>query len=974
MRRIAITALVGLVALTLTLAAQTKPPATFADFGQWEALSPAGSRGGFSPDGAWLVYAINRSNRNNELRVLKVADGTTKVAAFGAQPAFSSDSKWLAYSIGQSEADQEKLRTEQKPVQNKLGVLNLATGETDALDAIESFAFSPDGAFLAIRPYGPERPSGAGAAGAAGRGGRGGAASTPSDAEDAPGTTLIVRRLATGRDMTFGNVSQFAWQDAERSHLLALTISTPGKMGNGVQLLDPDTNTLRVLDSSTQIYTGLAWRKDAPDLAVLCAKNDDRKDGATHAILAWSSLGTSERAHTYDPAADSKFPAGMRTVSFRRPSWSDDGKTVFVGIAKWDDKIQPAGRGTRTTTPTDSHDAGGMALGVVAPASDHQPAKAASAPAADEPAALEIWHWTDAVVMPKQKVDAPNDRRRNVMAAWRVDGGALVPLGTDPINEQVTPIRHTDAAWAAEWSKYAMNRSIGRPGSDLYLVDTASGARTKIRDNVIDRYVQAGPAGKYLLFLQDDQYWTVNVATRAVTNITKAVQTSFIDKESDQTIKQKPPYGFAGWTKDDAAVLLYDKFDVWQLASDGSGAKRMTAGAAEQVRHRLVRLDPDEQWFDLTKPVYVSLYGEWSKKSGYGRLDPGGTVTRLVWLDKNVASLAKAKNADRYAYVSQDFDDSPDLFVAASDLKDGKQVTSTNPFQANFGWGRSELLEYKTDKGMRLQGVLYYPAGYEAGKKYPMIVYMYEKLSQNVHRYVAPSDRDYYNKGVFTSLGYFVFEPDIVFTPRQPGVSVVQCVVPGVKRVLQTGMIDPKRVGAVGHSWGGFDAAFLAANTQGVFAAAVAGAPLTDLVSMYGDHHWGPGIAETDHIETGQERMEVPLWEDLPDYVTNSAIFTVNKMTVPLLLEEGDADGTVFWHQSVEMYNVARRAGKNVVFLVYNGEDHGLRQKKNQTDYQHRILAWFGHYLKNEPAERWITGGQSFLDRDAEVKRATANK
>jgi acetyl esterase/lipase len=844
-----------------------------------------------------------------------------------------------------------------------MGLVNLATGETTTVDAIESFTFSPDGACLALRPYGPERAPGAAAAPAAGArgGGRGGADTT---ADDVPGTTLIVRQLATGRDTSFGNVSQFAWQDDSHSHLLALLINAPSKVGNAVQLFDPESSTLRVLDTSASTYTGLTWRKDAADLAVLRAKTDDRKDGATYAVLAWASLGKGERLRTYDPAADSTFPPGMRTVSFRRLAWSDDGKTLFFGIAKWEDKIAAAGRGGRG--------GGAGAAGTDGAAPAGRSATATAAP--DEPAALEIWHWTDVVVMPKQKVDAPSDRRRYVLAAWHLDANRFVQLGKDAINEQVTPIRHTNLAFVAEWSKYAMNRTIGRPGSDLYLADLQTGARTKIRDNVIDRYVQPGPAGKYLLFLQDDQYWTVNLDTRAVTNITKAVATSFIDKESDQTIKQKPPYGVAGWTKDDAAVLLYDKFDVWQLAADGSKAHRVTGGAAEQVRHRLVRLDPDEEWVDFTKPVYVSLYGEWTKKSGYGQINSAGGVTRLVWLDKNVASLGKARDAAVYAYVSQDFEDSPDMFIAGADLKDAKQVTATNPFQSKFAWGRSELLDYKLAKGQQMQGALYYPAGYEPGKKYPMIVYMYEKLAQNVHRYVAPSDRDYYNIAVFTSSGYFVFEPDIVFTPRQPGVSVVQCVVPGVNRVIQTGMIDPKRVGAVGHSWGGFDAAFLATNTQGVFAAAVAGAPLTDLVSMYGDHHWGPGIAETDHIETGQERMEVPLWEDLPDYLTNSAILTVNKMTVPLLLEEGDADGTVFWHQSVEFYNIARRAGKNVVFLVYNGEDHGLSQKKNQTDYQHRILAWFGHYLKGEPAESWITNGQSFLDRDAEVRKAAAKR
>lgn len=957
MKRTVPAVVLAILALTVLINAQAKPPAKFADYGKWETLALAGARGGLSPDGRWLVYAINRSNRENELRIAKLADGTTKIAAFGAQPAFSSDSRWLAYAVVPSETEQDKLRSEQKPVQNKLGLLNLASGETATIEGIESFAFSPDGAFLAMRRYAPARPATAATGGGAGpRGGP--AAGALEAADEAPGTTLIVRRLAGARDTAFGNVSQYAWQDAERSHLLALIISVEGKTGNGVQLLDAEMGILRSLDSSATAYAEIAWRKDAADLAVLRARTNERKDGPIYTVLAWTDLGKNERLRTYDPSADAAFPAGMRTVSFRRLSWSADGKTLFLGLAKWDDKIVPPGKGGKNDGP--------------------------AAPP-EEFAALQIWHWSDVVVQPKQKVDAAADRRRNVLAAWNLDTGRLTPLGKDPISEDVVPIRRTNLAYVAEWSKYAMNRTIGRPGSDLSLADITTGVRTKVRDNIIDSTIQAGPAGKYLLFLQNDHYFTVNLATREVTDITKSAPLIFINKESDETVAQKPPYGLAGWTKDDAAVLLYDKYDVWKIASDGSKSERITNGAAEQVRHRLVRLDyagggrrfggdagtsAVDPGIDPGKPLYFSLYGEWTKKSGYAQLLPGGALTRLVWLDKGVGSLAKAKDAEVCGYIVQDFDDSPDIFVGGPELRDAKQVTATNPFQKDYAWGRSELVDYKGDQGLRLQGALFYPGGYEAGRKYPMIVYMYEKLSQGLHNYVAPSDRSYYNISVFTSLGYFVFEPDIIFTPRQPGISVV----PGVKKVLESGMIDPRRVGCVGHSWGGFDAAFLAANTQGVFAAAVAGAPLTDLVSMYGDHHWGPGIAETDHIETGQERMEVPLYEDLPDYVANSAIFNVPKMTVPLLLEEGDADSVVFWHQSVEMYNIARRALKNVVFLVYEGEDHGLRQKKDQIDYQRRILAWFGHYLKGEPAEAWIAKGQSFLDREAEIRRGAAKK
>lgn len=982
-RRTLVTFVLGALALTAGLTAQSKPAMTRADYGQFETLAVGGGgRGGgggpFSPDGQWVAYGINRTSRSNELRVTKIADASTKTFAFGGSQVFSFDSKYLAYSIAQSEAEQERLRAANRPVQNSLGILNLGTGESTTVEGIESFAFSGDGRYLAMRRYVPAPPAanagGGGGTGApgGGRGGRGGGGAGEAN-DDRPGATLTVRDLASGRDTTFGNVSEFDWQDTDRTHLLALAISAEGKVGNGVQLFDPETTVLRVLDSSATTYTGLSWRRNAPDLAVLRAQTDDRHDGPTHAILAWTGLGSGGQQHIYDPSKDSSFPTGMHTVSFRRVTWSDDGKMLFLGYAKWDDKPPTPGRaagrgasaeGDANAGQTPARGAGrgpstGTGPGGIEP---------------DEPAGVDIWHWQDPIVMARQKLSATQDRRQNLLATWNLDSGKLVTIGKS-YTETVSPIRHTNTALVSEWSAFAMDRSIGRPAADLYAADLTTGARTKLKDNVNDRFAQVSPGGKYVLFLQDDQFFTINLATRAVTNITKGVQTSFIDKESDETVKQKPSFGVAGWTKDETAVVMYDKYDLWEVPVSGTGAKRLTNGSTEEIRHRYVRLNPEEESIDLTKPMYVSLFGLWSKKSGYGLVSPGSpAVTNLVWTDKSVGGLSKARNADVYGYTAQDYDDSPDFFVGGPDLKAPKQITTTNPFQSNYAWGKSEIVEYKTDKGVRLQAALYYPAGYEPGKRYPMIVYMYEKLSDNVHRYVAPSDRDYYNTTVFTSQGYFVFQPDIVFRPRQPGLSVQECVVAGVKKVTSMGAVDPARVGIIGHSWGGFDSAFLATHTNGVFAAAVAGAPITDLVSNYGNHHWSSGIAETDHIETGQQRMEVPLYEDLQDYVANSAVFNAQNMTVPLLLECGDADGTVFWHQSVELYNIARRAKKNVVMLVYNGEDHGLRQKKNQVDYQHRILEWFGTYLKAEQPAGWIAHGETFIERADEVKKLSVRR
>ena len=913
------------VAFTYGVGAQSKPVPTPADWGQWESLAPQ-ARGGLSPDGKWMVYGVNRSNRDNELRVTNIAAGTTNVAAFGSQPAFSADSAWLAYGIGHSESQEEKLRAQKKPVQRKLGLLNLKSGETTTVDAVEGFAFNASGTHLAMRRYAPERP-GPPAEGAA------------SDDAGTPGATLIVRELSSGRDTTFGNVSEYAWQD--KGKYLAFAINADDKTGNGVHLYDPASGSLRVLDSASAVYTALVWRREADDLVVLRAKTDPKREGASYVALAWTGVSAGADSRVFDPAAHQGFPAGMRTVSFRRPSWSDDGKIVFLGIGKWDEKVAPV---KKDTTNGDTADVD------------------------EEPASVDVWHSRDVDVMPKQKIGARTDRQRNLLSAWHVADGKLVQLAKEP-TEQVTPLKRTQLAYAANWKPYAMDRSIGRPAADLFLVDMATGERTRIKDRVEDGYVQGSPGGRYLLFLQADHYWTIDTKTKAVTNITKAAPTVFVNRESDFTVKQKPPFGVAGWTTGDEAVVLYDKFDMWRVAADGSGATRLTDGTAEQVRHRYTRLNPEEEWIDTTKPITVALFGIWSKKSGYGRVPAGGrTAERLVWDDKSVGGLARAKDADVYAFVTQSYEDSPDAFVAGPDLRGAKQVTKTNEFQGKFAWGRSEVIEYKSDRGERLQGVLHYPAGYEPGKKYPMVVYMYERLSDGVHRYLSPSDRDPYNATVFATNGYVVLQPDIVFRPREPGVSVIECVGPAVRKAIAMGVADPARVGTIGHSWGGFDSAYLATHSD-LFAASIAGAPITNLVSNYGSHHFSSGIAETDHIETGQQRMEVPIYEDLQAYIRNSAVFNIQNMKTPLMIMFGENDGTVFWHQGIEVYNIARRAKKDMVLLAYAGEDHGLRKKANQMDYQRRILQWFGHYLKNEPAAPWITSGTSFLEREAELKR-----
>ena len=913
-------------------ATDTKPVLTPADYGKWESLG----FGTLSPDGRWLAYPITRVNEENELRVRKLDADSTVIIAYGSRATFSSDGRWLAYTIGVSRAERERLEKARQPVRTRLGLLDLRTGETTILDRVSDFAFSDDGRYIALRGY-------------------------PVREKESKGSDLVVRDLETGVSTNFGNVSGYAWQD--EGTLLALTIDADARAGNGVQLYDPANGTLRTLDSDTATYTGLAWRKDADDLAVLKTRADTVYEDTAHVILAWKGLAGRRTARLeFDPERANGFPADTRIVPYRELRWSDDGSTLFFGIKARDRK--PARAETLVKADDDSTAAKAV--------EDSTGATAGARPRAgdvandEEPAGVEVWHSRDVDIIPEQKVRAERDRRQNYLAAWHLRPDRFVRLGNE-LTEDVTLVEGQKLAIGRDQTPYETDRMFGPVYHDYYRIDVATGERTRFHERLQYGF-GTSPGGRYALYFEDDHYWTYDLRTGRRTNLTQAIPTSFANLDDDHTVEQKPPFGIAGWTKDDRSVILYDKYDLWEVTPDGTRWTNLTNGAGERVRYRYVRLDPEEKAIDPTRPLYLSIYGEWTKKYGYARLRIGRQPERLVWLDKNVSRLARAKDADVFAYVVQGFDDSPDYFVGGPALRDARQVTETNPFQSDYAWGRAELVNFENANGRPLQGALFYPANYEPGKKYPMLVYIYEIRSNTIHNYSVPSERSPYNPTVFTQEGYFVFQPDIVYRDRDPGLSAVEAIVPAVEKVLETGMIDRDRIGLVGHSWGGYQTAFVVTQTD-LFSAAVAGAPLTDLISMYLSIYWNTGGTDARIFEISQGRMEVPPWEDLDAYMRNSALFNIQSMDTPLLVAFGDKDGAVDWHQGIELYNAARRAGKEMVLLVYEGENHSLAKRANQLDYHRRILEWFGHYLKGDDAPAWITEGVKHLDRQKELQR-----
>lgn len=937
-KRSIMVAMVGWLLIAGAGGAQQKPTLTPNDYGRWESLGAAQ----LSPDGHWLTYGIRRVDERDELRVRALDEDSARVVAFGADADFSPDGRWLAWRVGLPPDAPDDAR-------ESAGLLDLRTRADTTFAGVDDFAFSEDGVYLALFRSAPPTGKQGGARGDD-------KSAEPGEGRDAGrGGDLVIRTLGGGAEVPFGNVDDFEWSPF--GHLLALTLRTESGAGGGVQLFDPASGTVRVLDRSDEAYDLLTWREDDDDLAVMRTSADTTYAEDTHVVLLWRDLSRGGgTAFTYDPTAAPDFPEGMRVAEGTDFTWSADGRSLFFGLRPRDRTTADAD--ADAATPTDTSNVG-------------------QDPEEVEASDVEIWNANDVRIIPMQRAQEERDLARTTLAVWHVDAGDLVRLGTDLMDDAEVL---EGGRWVLESDEkpYARDVMFGRGWADLYRVDTSTGERTRVLEKV--RYQYGGsPQGRWVLYFQGDDWWSLEVTTGKTTKLTGALDADFADRDYDYPVKQLPPMGSRplGWIDGDAAVLIRDRYDVWAVGPDGSGGSRLTDGRADSTRYGVVQLDDEADAFDSSEPLYLSAFGTKSKKTGFARVslrkqDGGyaarGAAERLVWEDASLSRLARAADAPVYAYAAQRFDDSPDVFVGGEKLADARQVTHTNPFQDEYAWGHAETVDFTSRASVPLQATLLYPAGWVAGHTYPMIVYTYELLSDGVHRYEVPSERDYYDFQAWTQEGYFVLQPDIVYRPRDPGISAVDAVVPAVAKIVQMGLVDEKHVGLIGHSWGGYQAAFIPTQTD-IFATSISGAPLTDFLSMPGALHWRPGLPEFEHWETGQARMDVPPWEDLDAHLRNSPVAHIQDLHTPILLAQGDEDGTVDFRQGVEYYNYARRAGKEMVFLVYPGEDHGFRQKKNQVDYHRRILQWFAHYLKGEPAAPWIAGGVSWLQRKKELSR-----
>lgn len=748
----------------------------------------------------------------------------------------------------------------------------------------------------------------------------------PPDEPKGRGGDLRVLDLSAGTEVVTASVAEFVWHPT--SAWLALAIATGSDEGNGVQVHDAATGRVLGLDASGSRYRALSWRRERADLAVLRSRERASRTDPAATLLVWRGIDAGIPGARMLDARAVQLPDSLEVVEHLRPEWSPDGTRLSLGL-----RPRP-------------------------PARD-------SASATDSLPSLQLWHTADVRLVPMQALRRTADARRTLLAVWHVDSNRVVQAGSS-LDEDASVLPGFRHAVERVSAPYAWGTRFGRRYHDVYAVDLTSGERRRVLEKV--RYSWTSPGGRFVVSFDGTDYWSDDLARGRRVNLTGGLPAVFRDTTYDTPTDLPPPHPFGGFLAGDRGVLLQDQFDVWRVTLDGARRERLTQGAGEQLIHRVVAPARSDTGHDPDRALYVALRGEWSEQRGYARLIPGRAPERLLLVDALVSGLVRADSVDVFAYRSERRDDSPDWYVTDDSWRAPRQVSRTNPFMGDYAWTHSALFDFTSESNRRLQGVLLYPANHDPSRTYPMIVYTYEQLSQEAHLFEAPSERDYYNFVTWTNRGYFVMLPDIVFRARDPGMSVLETLRPAVARVQAMGLIDPARVGLIGHSWGGYTATFIPTRTN-LFAASVAGAPLTDFVSFMGQIHWRAGMAELEHWETGQARMEVPYWEDPQAHERNSPIHRVQDLETPLLMAFGDNDGTVDWDQGTEFYNFARRAGKQMVLLVYEGEDHGFRRQANQVDYHRRINEWFGHYLQGEPAPRWITDGVPVERIDDEKRR-----
>ena len=933
-----------------------KRPLTHADYDSWRSIQGQT----LSNDGKFLAYALVPQDGNGEIVVRNLATGTEWRHTRGAQPinppqpnpaaeppigppvftgrpVFTADSRFVVFQILPSKAETEKAKKDKKKPEdmpkNALGIMDASTGEVTRVERVKSFRVPESGAgFIAylLEPKKEERKPEEKRDEA-----KPVAAAAPSRKEKKKeyGSDLVLRNLADKSERTFADVTEYTISKDAKS--LVYTVASKKEETNGAYALTTavDGPPAQLLAGKGK-YAKLTWDEKQTQLAFISDRDDQSSAQPKFKLYHWDRKAgqATEIVSTSTPS----FTPRMVISDKGSLAFSLDGSRLFFGIAP------------QTEPERDEEEL-----------------------ATDDKVVADLWHWKDDYIQPMQKVRVEQDKNRSYRAVYHLKEKKFVALA-DETMEQVTP--SSDGRWAigSDDRQYRILVGYDTNYVDAFLINTIDGTRKPLLKKQ-QWNPSWSPAGKYALFYDGKDWNTLSVPDGKVINLTKSLGVKFSDEDHDSP-SSPPSYGSAGWTADDKYVLLYDRFDIWQVAPDGSGAKNLTDGIGrkEKIQFRYVKLDPQEKAIDPAKPMLLRAENDWTRDTGFYRDKVnGGMPEKLVMAAKLFTPPSKAKEADVYLLTASTFSEFPDLLVSGPDFQQMKKVSDANPQKAMLLWGSAELIRFKNLDGVPLSGILVKPENFDPSKKYPMIIYIYETLSEGLHRFVDPRPGHNINASYYASNGYLVFMPDIIYTIGHPGQSALKCVLPAVQAVVDKGFVNESAIGIQGHSWGGYQIAYMITQTTR-FKAASAGALVANMTSAYSGIRWGTGIPRQFQYEHTQSRIGGNLWEAPMLYLENSPVFRADQVQTPLLMIHNDNDDAVPWYQGIEYFLALRRLGKEVYMFNYNGEPHGLRKRANQKDYAMRLQQFFDHFLKGAPKPEWMDKGIPYLQREKEKEKYRA--